>query len=220
MHCTKCGAELTGNTRFCTKCGAPAVTTSAAGATVVKSDKRSLLRSTKAKIIIAAIAVVVLLAIVLAAAFAGRRSWKKTVDIVEDFVSGRGNAESMLSIIPEEYTTEITRRGGMTRAEMEDYLREEMAAIHEDLASYYGPNYRVVFNISDKYKYSEAELRTLNEELYDSCYFSKKNTASAAMSVTIRMVCVGNGERDEDEENIILIKIGRKWYMSPTRGGF
>lgn len=232
MHCTKCGAELTGNTRFCTKCGAPVATVQAAGVTptagvaptmgaapAAKADVKSMLKNPKAKIIIVAAAVVIL-AVILIASFAGRRSWKKTLDIFTDFASGRGSAESMMSIIPEEFIKAVAQDEGMTRKEMEAELRDEMEEVREDLEYEFGPNYKVVFDVVDTYEYSKAELRMLNEELYYGYGFSKKNTAKAAMEAKVEMACAGDGETYSGTEDITLIKIGRKWYISPTLGGF
>ena len=214
MFCGKCGAQNADSAEFCTNCGAKLKKNAPTIATTVSGPNQN---EKNRKVGMIAVAIVAVVVIILGVVFFGGRSYKATVDkFVDAYVDA--NIEAILDLTPKKII---------------DYLREEYEADpdildgHDDMADLIDhlisdANEHLQHSLNRSmgkdwiFSYEITEAEDINGDVLDlitDLYEDAGVEISAAKIVTI----VLTGKVDETELSnsldILLIKVGRSWYL-------
>lgn len=205
MFCTKCGAQNDNGAKFCIKCGEKLETTAV---TVTKSGPTALANLTQDKrklitVIAGALAVILLFSLVF-----GGRGWKKTASkFMEAFTDL--DAKGMVEMMPDELLEKALEEEGYSKsdlkfliAELQDELDASMSII-----GMYG-DIEMDYKILGAQDVSREDLADLKE-----MYSELGIKVSGAKEVEVEMTVEVMGMSQTETLEIVVIKIGRSWYI-------
>ena len=98
--------------------------------------------------------------------------------------------------------------------DLKDSIEEEFEAQLEMLEDEYGKNIKVKYKVIEKEKMDEDDLDDLKDELKETYGIAKKSVKKA-FEVEIEATIKGKDDEDTDEQEMVIVKIGNKWYI-PT----
>ena len=205
MFCTKCGAQNNNGAKFCIKCGEKLETTAV---TVTKSGPPALANLTGDKrklitVIAGALAVILLLSLVF-----GGRGWKKTANkFMEAFTDL--DAQGMVEMMPDKLLEKALEEEGYSKndrkvliAELQDELDASMSII-----GMYG-DIEMDYKILGAQDVSREDLADLKE-----MYSELDIKVSGAKEVEVEMTVEVMGMSQSQSLELVVIKIGRSWYI-------
>ncbi len=96
----------------------------------------------------------------------------------------------------------------------EEYYEDDTL---EMLEEEYGENIRISFKITDEDEMKEKKVKELADTLKEAYGISKKDV-KAAYEVEIDYTIKGDDDEDEDDMELIVVKIGSKWYVTSALG--
>lgn len=223
MFCGNCGNQIPDGVGFCPNCGAatgaqqaPAVNEApAAVATKKKMSKNTIIG------IVAVAAVVVAVAIILIAIFAGGGRANDPEGVVLGYMEDTmdGDIEAMLDYLPEDFVDAlIENEYDGNRKEFIKEGEEEMSDALEMMEEM-GIKYSFeVVNVDEPDKDElEEYIEYLNEDLkeYYDIELDIKDAAIVEVEITMKGEVMGEELNETDTEEFEVIKIGKKWYLSP-----
>ena len=91
--------------------------------------------------------------------------------------------------------------------DMDDYI----GTISDEIKYQYGDNFKIKIKYKDKDKLDKDEIESL--ENYYNYSFDKKIHIKKAYNVECELTIKGKEDKDKTETNIIVGKIGSKWYI-------
>lgn len=223
MFCTKCGKEISDDSQFCIYCGAkqnPMISTSIDRVTQrTRSNERIINKK-----IIAVIAVIVLALVVVRPIVTGR-SVEKTINVLFDAIND-GDAEKMLSVIPEEQVDYAVQKSGLTK---EEYIKKANGLLNnlktgkglnlDELGEGYSlDNISLKYNIISETDYSEEELKQLNEKLKQENIQDGSIKKAKKVKISVDMKLGSKEIKTAVNSELEMIKIKNKWYITDMDG--
>lgn len=204
MFCKKCGTQIGDDIKFCPKCGT-AVAQEKAPASAVESVKGNLL---KHKASYAVILIVVVALFLVLRSCTGGNNYESPIKTMIAAVEKRDTSK-LLDIIPDEVIDAYEEQSGVDIKKMAESVGDRLfSSLGKDGAS-----------MSFDYKINKETDLTLTEiESLKSKIERKMNVTldiSEAKELDVTLIKDENGEKDYDDETLTVIKVGKKWYMSP-----
>jgi len=205
--CTNCGNQIEEGAAVCSQCG-----TKVEAETAVKAKFDPIawfkgLDQTVRYITLGVVGVLVI-AIVLISAFSGGGYTKPVDNFFDGFISG--DADKMMKAFPEEVVEELEDSDYFDLDDIEDMLDE----LVDELEDEYGKRVKFSYKVEEKDSLSEKKLDALKDELKDSYGISKKDVKDA-MTLELEMTIKGSEDKDSEDMEMTVVKIGGKWYLSP-----
>ena len=207
--CEFCGAPMEDNVNFCGSCGKKQTEEAVE---VAATPKKAGGFDPKNVPVIGAAVVVVLVLFLL---FGGRGPEKTAKQFMKAVV--RGNAKKIVKLMPKDVVKETLEETDMTKKELIEELDESLEYFSE-----YLEDYKFSYEVDDVDDIKGEELKELKEDLKEMGVSKKK--VKKAKEVEVEMTVREKGaSKDEEETNsltIIVVKIGRNWYVANAENFF
>lgn len=199
--CTNCGKELNGAT-FCTNCGArvesaPAASTTGSNALLEKFNENKNLIIAGA----AALLVIIITIIAIASCSGGYKGKLKA------FMNAykKGDEKKIVALMPEKL---VKKMGG--KSDLEDRLEENLEYQFGKLDDVDGDIKKMSYKISDVEKLDKDDIKDLKKEIRN--YWGASLDIKQAVKVEIEMTIPIDGDKETEDFEVTLVKIGSKWY--------
>lgn len=204
MFCKKCGAHIDDTIKFCPVCGT-AVQKENVPVSATQKIRGSILKH-KASYTVILIAVIALF--FLLHSCSSGNSYDSPIKTILTAMEEK-NFSKVLDAFPDEIIDKLTEESGMDIKMMADAMGESMF----DSLSENGESYSLDYQINSEQNLTLSEI----EELHDKILRRTKVDLdiSEAKELKVTLVKEVAGDKDYDDDTIIVIKIGRKWYMNP-----
>lgn len=213
MFCNKCGSPVNEGDRVCTKCGAPIQTVSQEPVTDTSmtynmNQTGNGLQDKKNKIIgMSAVGVVALVLIIIVVALFGGRSYKKTVKQLMNCVFDTYNSKTFVSLFNEDM---LESEVGYSKDKIKEQVDDTMETLESSVERSTGGIKKYSYKIVDNEKYDKEDLKDI-KDLCSQKYDIKVSSARE-VELTCEVKCKNGDEKNFDFE-VILIKVGRSWYI-------
>lgn len=204
MFCGKCGTEISEGDKFCPKCGTPVES---------NGDSQSKNKKRPPYFAIAAIVLLVIAAIIIFRGCMGNTY----EDPVKTMVKAMENkdVDKMFSLIPKEYWKVMEKDLGI---DTDVFKRSLKSKLVENMNDEYDGKLTIKYEIEDVDNYSEKEIESM-KGYYKNAGLSKLDIKEAKEVSVDLTIYVDGKKEDTDTMDITVIKIGRKWYLSPSSVG-
>lgn len=215
MFCTKCGKEISDDSRFCIHCGAkqtPIVSMSTSNKTAnhLKS-KRNFIN----KKIIIGIVIAVLTVIIVKPMVSGR-SIENTLDLFMEAINDM-DAEKMIDTMSEDHVNYLINKTSGGRAEYIKEGNQYLLELKKGLLSEAGGGYSLD-DISLDYEIvsirdcTEEEIDKLNETLQEENIDPVNNVKQVTISLTLK---AGTSEvKSYNNIDMQMLKVKNKWCLT------
>lgn len=224
MFCTKCGAKNEDGVKFCVQCGNK-MEESTPRMNPVGMRKEPVARERirrerpalselrpkgKIKVFPIILVVVLLAAVIIFPKFI--LSGNEEKKIVKSFVDAEmtGDAEKLLSFIPDKIIEEMMNEMNMSRSEVMDTLDKEMSKAQETINNTLGEDWSYSCKINNIQAVEGAAFNDIVDDytdIVDNLGISEATTVEVEVSVS------GKDVDNSVELEIPLIKIDEKWYL-------
>lgn len=211
--CPKCGKPFEENASNCAYCGAKNPAAPAAANPKVNEIVNKAKSLNKKNVIILAGAVVAVIVVISLLVSLLSGGYKKAIDNFFDF-SIKGDVDMIEEIAPEDFWEELEEEYDVKMKDLKDSIEEEFEERLETLEDEYGKNIKVKYKVIEKEKMDEDDLDDLKDELKENYGIAKKSVKKA-FEVEIEATIKGKEDEDTDEQDMVIVKIGNKWYI-PT----
>lgn len=208
MFCSKCGTQLDDSVISCPNCGKAVSTVSVretgakAGVSAFIGRTTQFIKSIDWKnpknIIIAGVSAVLVLVLLFSLFFGGSQSYEEAVNTFMDGVVDC-NGSKVLKAFPDKFIDQITDY--MSKNEWAGYISEELEWEFGD------SNYS--YKIAGTESLDRYDLAEIKEEYKDEYNLTVKD----AKIVYVELNEMGYSYSDVEE--ILVIKVGDSWYVSP-----
>lgn len=98
-----------------------------------------------------------------------------------------------------------------------DDVIDDFEEMYEDRLDYweeeYGKNIKITVKITDAEKMDSDDLKEVAEALADRYDFLKKSDVKQAYEVDLKMTVKGADDKEEDEEEAVIVEIDGGWYL-------
>lgn len=240
MHCTKCGAELTPNAKFCVTCGAtvelaapeqseaPAVAAepekNESSKIEVDAVKNQLIETLKPvtnffKNIWAnkklRLGIIIGVALILVVGIVGQvlelTGYKSALNNYVDVMNG--DAKKIEKMMPAEYWEYSDDE---LKKDLDDYI-DDFEDMYDDLLDEledeYGKNVKITYTIEEAKKMDKDDVEDLAEALADQYSFIDDDDVKEAYEVEAEITIKGNEDDDSNDMEVLSVKIGSGWYL-------
>ena len=201
--CEFCGAPMEDNVNFCGSCGKKQ--TEEAVEMAATSKKSGGFDLKNAPVIGAAVVVVLILFLL----FGGRGPEKTAKQFMKAVV--RGNAKKVVKLLPKDMVKEMMDEADMSKKEPVEELDESLGYFADELE-----DYKFSYEVDDVDDIKGEELKDIKDELKEMGVSKKK--VKKAKEVEVEMTMREKGASKDEEEtqslSIIVVKIGRNWYVA------
>lgn len=202
--CSNCGTIIPEGSPVCPTCGAPAPAPQQAP---TGGSKKGLVG-----ILIAVVAVV--LVVVLCVALLGGNSPKSVADDYMKAMFKQQDAGKMLSLIHKDILDAAYEEADMDKDEFEEELQDMMDMMYEGLDDECD-EWNVTWEIGDVDDVDDDELEDI-QDYYDDDYDVKvKDAKTVEINATVEVTVDDETEEEDTDMEIIVVKIGNKWYLDP-----
>lgn len=209
MFCSKCGNEIKGIEKFCPKCGTPVQQQKnfyqqGAGKTVASKRPPYLAIG-----VILILAVIVVMIVRSCAASSYKTPIKKMFQAIE-----KQDGEKLLSLYPKEVIDDTVAGDGIPRSLLVADLEYRIVSSYPVDEADYDFSYEIV-GVKD---YSLEDVKELEEDINSSygCDLEMEN----AKEVTVEITETEDGDVEQEEQDIIVIKTDGKWCLHPDETDF
>ncbi len=220
MFCGNCGAQNPDDARVCAMCGTPLETleTEAPAAdapefsTFPETVQTAAAKKRNTAIgigVVAAIALVVIIAIA-AVVLTGKPAYVKTVEKYFSAVV-KEDAKKLVSVLPPEYVEENLEDSFDDRQEMLEIMEENLADVVDGMEDQFGEKIKVKCKVRKDKELGTREVKNL-KETYES-YYDLDLDIKEARELKVRVTMSGTEDEDSANMEIIVMKIGGKWYL-------
>lgn len=206
--CPKCGQQIDDSAVNCPFCGAANSNNSNANSPVNDiTEKIKKLNVKNIAMLAAGVVVVILVIVLLSSLFGG--GYKKAIDRYYDAVYF-GKKAAIENLAPKEVWDWIEDEYDVDKAEVVEYLQEASEDRIEVLEDEYGKNIKFSFKVTDKDTADKDDLKELRDELKE--WDIPKKKVKKALEVEFDYTIKGKEDKDEDDSEVGVVKIGSKWY--------
>lgn len=202
MFCRNCGTQNQDGAGFCCSCGAPLSSGGPAGGGAAAKAK-----NINVKLIGIVAAVVVVLFVAFKLLFGGGGGPEKSATKFVDSIF-KGDGKTVVNMLPDKVIEEIMDEEDMTKKEMIEELNDYLEDKKDDMDDRYD-KWSVKCKVLDTEDFSKRELRNLADRYEDSYDIDVK----AAKTVSVKATLKADGETDSNTMDIVMVKIGSKWYV-------
>ena len=218
--CFNCGTQLGDADMFCQNCGAKqnqAPQTPHTEPTPKPASKLPFNLSKNSLIGIGGVLAVILVVVIIISSLTSS-SYKDPIDLMVD-VTMRGKIEKLEKLAPKDYWEyyeeeyEMSVKDIIKEYKENDYLDEMM----ESLEEMYGKNIKISYKITDKEKLDKDELDQIKDGLKENYGIAKKSVKKG-YELEVEMTIKGKEDKDTDDEEVIVVQIGKKWYVVNSNG--
>lgn len=204
--CEFCGAPMEDNVNFCGSCGKKQ--TEEAVEMAATSKKAGGFDLKNAPVIGAAVVVVLILFLL----FGGRGPEKTAKQFMKAVV--RGNAKKVVKLLPKDMVKEMMDEADMSKKELVEELDESLDEYKEE----YLDGYKFSYEVDDVDDIEGEELAELKDYLKMMGIPKKKvkKAKEVEIEVTRREKGADRDEEETESESVIVVKIGRNWYIATS----
>lgn len=126
-----------------------------------------------------------------------------------------GSFKKMMKAFPDYVTDPI-------EDQIDDYYDGEtdefMDMLTDGLKDDYGKNIKISYKVIDKDKLSKKEIKSIEKDIEYSS--DEKVNIKEAYELEVEMIIKGSEDKDKDETEMTVIKIGSKWYLTQDSFNF
>lgn len=207
MFCRKCGEQISGNEKFCPRCGAPVTSTPQPGMQGAgRSAGAAAAKKKPPYLAIGLIAVVAIVVIVAVKLLFFSNNYEKPVKNLMKSIE-KQDTKLLISTIPDDVFDVLEEELGMDKDEIVDQLDGMIS----DIADEYDGKIKVEYEIEDVHKLKKSEIKEIEDGLFDSVEIKE------GKRLEISTVFYVDGEIEEEEDmELNVIKVGGKWYIDPS----
>lgn len=210
--CPKCGKPFEENASNCAYCGAKNPAAPAAVNPKVNEIVNKAKSLNKKNVVILAGAVVAVIVVIALLSSLLGGGYKKAIDNFFDFTV-EGDVDKLEDLAPEDFWEELEDEYDVKMKDIKDSLEEEFEAQLENLEDEYGKNIKVKYKVIEKEKMDEDDLDDLKDMLKENYGIAKKSVKKA-LEVEVEATIKGKDDEDTEEQDMVIVKIGNKWYLS------
>lgn len=222
MFCEKCGAQNPDDAKICGECGEPLNADAPAAAEGSVAEKLSKMgvdvKNRKTLIGLGAIAVAVVLVVIIAVAaiFGGKPAHVK---VVGKFINAsmKADAKTCVSVIHPDVVKEMEDQYDSRKdmlEEITDHLKDGRDSLEDEL----GKNLKVKYEVRKDKELSNKEIKNL-EERYEN-YFDVDLDIKEARELKVAVTVSGKEDEQTKKPEVIVIKVGNKWYIDALSASF
>lgn len=205
MFCRKCGAQISGNEKFCPQCGAAVVNIQQTPGTRPQTGYTASEKKPP-YLAIGLIVIIAVILIIVAKMLFFSNSYETTIKKFMTSVETQ-DGKLLLSVFPDEVLEETADELDMDRKEMEEYFSD----MFDTLSDEYDGKIRIKYEIEDDHRLKNSELRNIEDNLYNCIDIKEGKSLEISTEIYI------DGDKEEDEDIYLnVIKVGRKWYLDPS----
>lgn len=213
MFCSQCGEKIGENEKFCHKCGTPVYRKES-----IKKDEPSGRSQTTQKsfatgkgnqkrIGILATAVVCVICIFAVIQLVGNGNYKTPVKVLMEGIEKQDLHKAMSVIFPKE----VEKQLGVDLDSMVDILENSMLKeFTEELGV--GEDFSIDYKITDVEQCEKDDIKEMEDRYNDALQTDIR--FKDAKELEIKIVISGNSEKEENTEDVTVIKVGNKWYFN------
>ncbi len=233
--CQQCGTQLPDDANVCSQCGVSTAeqveqpVAAEAEAPIAESVEAEVtaqaapaagfnIESLKklAPLGAAALAVIVVIAIVISL-FSG--GYKDPVKYYEQI--SNGNYKNVEKMAPKAVWEQLEEENDdFDLAELKEEAEESWEDTLEYLEEEYGKNIKIKIKVTDSKKLSDKKLDDLKDAIHDNYDEIAKKSITAAYELDVEMTIKGSEDEDDNETELISVKVGGKWYLCDNSGEF
>lgn len=136
-----------------------------------------------------------------------------TIDKYFDF-SIKCNINNLSELAPEEFWQSITNDYGVTVENIKNELKESYEKQLTALKNEFGESVKVVYTILDEKELDKYDLEDIKQNLSIG-YGISMESVEKAVEIELKYTINGSYNEDTEKQNMVLVKIGNKWYI-PT----
>ena len=201
--CEFCGAPMEDNVNFCGSCGKKQTEEAVEAAATPK--KAGGFDPKNVPVIGAAVVVVLILFLL----FGGRGPEKTAKQFMKAVV--RGNAKKVVKLLPKDMVKEMMDEADMSKKEIIEELDESLGYFADELE-----DYKFSYEVDDVDDIKGEELKDIKDELKEMGVSKKKVKKAKEVEVEMTMREKGASKDEEETESltIVVVKIGRNWYVA------
>lgn len=204
MFCKKCGSQIDDTIKFCPVCGT-AVQKESEPESATQKIRGSILKH-KASYTVILIAVIALF--FLLRSCSSGNSYDSPIKTILTAMEEK-NVSKILDAYPDEIIDKMEEESGMDINMMADAMGESMF----DSLSENGASYSLDYQINSEQSLTLSEIEELHDKILRRTEVDLDISEAKELKVTLIKEIAG--EKKYDGDTIIVIKIGRKWYMNP-----
>ena len=211
MFCNKCGAQIPENGKFCLQCGTPVDGGGFVQQPIpVQKPRKSVSKSLIGGIAVAAVAIILAILVAMIMVNTSDAGFKNLVNKhVQSMIDG--DSRAMVSTLPRSWVTMlILEEYDGDRNEFYDELDDEIVYLSRQIRE---NDMEITWEIVDIAEISESMEDDL-EDMEDMM----NTRISDCRIVTVDLIATMDGDVETREEEIILGKIGLKWYVINPMG--
>lgn len=211
--CGQCGAEITPNSTFCGKCGSKVESGNQQGAVSDQGAPKGR-NKTIGMIAVGAIAVIALFFLVNVIGAIGTPGHEKPLKHMIKAMNS-GSYKQFVKAFPDYMVDKFD--------DTLDYLYDDdmdkfMESFTDDLKDEYGKNYKITYKVTDKEKLDKDDIEELEDDI--KYMYDKKVKIKSAYVLETDLKIKGKKGSDSNDTEIVVYKIGSKWYMDSSSMGF
>lgn len=204
MFCKKCGSQIDDTIKFCPVCGTE-VQKESEPESATQKIRGSILKH-KASYTVILIAVIALF--FLLRSCSSGNSYDSPIKTILTAMEEK-NVSKILDAYPDEIIDKMEEESGMDIKMMADAMGESMF----DSLSENGASYSLDYQINSEQSLTLSEIEELHDKILRRTEVDLDISEAKELKVTLIKEIAG--EKKYDDDTIIVIKIGRKWYMNP-----
>ena len=212
--CNNCGSVMEDDAVFCTNCGAkeapaapvaPAAAPNYSYAGTPQQPEGGKKGLPFALIGAIAIVAVVILAIVLFAG-GGHKDVAKNLEAVLN-----GKANKLESLAPKAFWEYMEDEHDVELKDLKEDFEDNYEDALDELEDEYGKNVKFTVKVTDSEKMDKDDVKDIAKAI-DKSYDIDKDKIKAAYELELEMTIKGKDEKDEQDMDIVAVKISGKWY--------
>jgi len=169
-----------------------------------KKDKKKLLIP-----IIAAAATVLILVVVLIIAFSGGK--EDALDPYVDLLNGKGDADTIEEMMPEDFWKYAEEEGEMTPADLYDEIGDDIDDLREEGEELYGEDITFSYEVLSETELSPSTLNDL-KDTYKELGLARKELTEA-YKLRVEVTVEGDFDSDSEKLTVVVFKYDGDWYV-------
>ena len=209
--CTNSGSVMEDNAVFCTNCGAQEapVFQGAPVGEAYAAPVENVVNDNKKKMItlIAAGAALVVAIVLLIVSFSG--GYKDSVKNLEAVMNGKAN--KIESLAPKAYWDYLEDEEDVDLKDLKEDFEDNYEDLKDELEDKYGKNAKIKMKVTDHKKLKSKKLSAIAESIEET-YDIDENKVKAAYELEVEMTVKGKEDEDNEEMELVAVKISGKWY--------